>query len=189
MKQCLLRAALTWTLALLPMLAAAAPVSEIGDEEYAVYSAALGNLHGVFAVPAWGDVVFSTTLSGRRLDAETVAHLARSGLAPDLALIEDFNHKNAQGHRILAGRLPPSFKLSDNWTPAFRDRDGEGSVERLELSRVGFDSEGRRALVVVSHTFRGGGRAYHNSGGYLMLERQDGRWTVTGKTGGWARYY
>lgn len=142
MKQPQLSAILAVLLALVTMPAASAPgaVPEIDDDEYAVYGAALGNLDGVFAIPARGRVVLDTTLSKYRLDAEAIAHLARSGMPPDAAMVEDFNRKNAGGYRIAPGRISPPFTLSGNWTPDF---PSEGSVERLGLSRVGFDSERR----------------------------------------------
>lgn len=188
MKQCLPRAVMTWTMILVSVLASSTSIAapEIDDDEYAVYGAALGNLAGVFDIPARSRVVFDTTLSSHRLDAGSIAHLARSGMAPDLVMIEDFNRKNASRSRLAAGRIPPPFTLSDNWTPDF---PSDGGVERLELSRVGFDGERRRALVVISYTFRGSQRAFHGNGGYMMLQKQDNRWRVMGMAAGWASYY
>lgn len=188
MKQHLLRTLLAGMLVLVPVLASSAPAAapEIDDDEYAVYGVALGHLDAVLVPPVRARVVLDATLSERRLDAESIAHLARGGMPPDPAMIEDFNRKNAGSHRIAPGRIPPPFTLSGNWTPDF---PSDGSVERLELSRVGFDSERRRALVVVSHTFRGGQRAFHSSGGYMMLEKHDGRWRMMGTAAGWARHY
>lgn len=188
MKQRLSRAFMIWMMILVPVLASSASIAapEIDDDEYAVYAAALGNLGGVFDIPARSRVVFDVTLSRHRLDAESIAHLARSGMSPDLVMIEDFNRKNARGSRLVPGRIPPPFILSDNWTPDF---PSDGGVERLELSRVGFDGERRRALVVISYTFRGGQRAFHGNGGYMMLEKQGNRWRVMGTAAGWASYY
>ena len=178
---------LTALLILLPIQAArAAAVTEIDDEEYAVYGAALGSLDTVFVSPVRCRSVFHETLSQHKLNAESIAELARQGSAPDLALIEDFNRKNARSALIAAGRLPAPFTLDESWTATF---PSEGSVERLELSRVGFDNARKRALVVISHTFRGGKRAFHSSGGYMLLEKHGENWQIMRTAGGWASHY
>ena len=95
---------LTALLILLPIQAArAAGVTEIDDDEYAVYDAALGNLDTVFVSPVRCRSVFHETLSKHKLNAESIAELARQGSAPDLTLIEDFNLKNARSALIAAG--------------------------------------------------------------------------------------
>ena len=166
--------------------ACALDVAEIGDEEYAVYNAALGNPDKAFATPTRCRTVFSETLTQHKLNADSIAALARDGTAPDLAIIEDFKHKNAHSYRLAKDRLAPPLRLADNWKPDF---PSEGSVERLELSRVGFDAKREKALVVVSHTSRGKQRAFYSSGGYLLLEKQQGQWNVVSSSAGWVTHY
>ena len=176
-------------IALLPVMANAEQnaVHEIDADEYAIYRVALQNLKGVIDVPNGGDVVLDATLSGRRLEADSIAHLARNGMAPDLAMVQDFNRKNRQKYRIAKGHLPPPIVLADDWKPIFPD--GVQSVERLELSRVGFDKSREHALLIVTYTLRSKHDAYHHSGGYLMLRRSEDQWVVIGKVIGWSRFY
>ena len=182
--------AVAW-LVFLPKLAAASGdidvVQDIDLDEYAVYRVALANLKGVLDIPAAGNVILDATFSGRLLDAPTIAHLARSDMVLDLVMIDDFNRKNAVAHRIAKGHLPPSFILSNNWTPLLLE--SEESVERLEVSRVGFDKERTRAILLVTYTLRSRRDAYHNTGGYLMMERTGSQWTVSGRALGWSRFY
>lgn len=139
---------------------------EITEEEYGIYRLVLQDQKG------WS-TVGRETLSGVRADFDALIPPAEIKPSPDIR--KDFNEKNLKTHR-----------LSDSFVQAMAEGSG-GSREgrtKITFSRVGFDQEKRRALIVI-------GIAWYypedvmNEGKYVFLEKRDGKWRVVDTTRAW----
>jgi len=94
-------------------------------------------------------------------------------LDPDI--IGDLNEKNK-----VACELPAEFIVQ---VPADQGRLHAGN-KYVQLSRVGFDKESGKALVVVKTTYVAP-RDVMNEGEFILLSSKDGKWTVEKKAEAW----
>lgn len=140
--------------------------NEIGDEEYAVYSALvtqIGTPERAGAVLIWHHTVAKNVPLSTQAD-ETVADL-----------IEDFARKNARAYQ-LANHLKPArpYRLvsEDHFREAVSLPDPV-----VTLSRVGFNGAKDRALVYVSFGRSEMFRKEH----YFVLHKEKAGWRVARK--------
>lgn len=164
-----------WIQAVLFLLSSAVPAfcqsgsadDEITQEEYGIYRLVLKKQR------EWSSVD-RETLAGVRADFDDPIRPA--GMKPPPDLRKDFNEKNIKVHRLSDAFLQETAQGSGG------NREGR---KKITFSRVGFDGEKRRALIII-------GIAWYypedvmNEGEYVFLEKRGGEWTVVDTTRAWA---
>lgn len=138
----------------------------ISDEEYGIYRLVAEKLEGRCPVD-------TETLDGLRVDAQTMTSAGEQ--QPDGAIIEDFNRKNVEKHT-----------LSESFVREMATGAGNGFEGRKKaaFSRIAFDRQRRRALLVMGMTF------YHpedltNAGTYVFLEKENQAWAIRRTAEAW----
>ena len=138
----------------------------ITQEEYEIYRLLLETQR------EWSSVD-GETLSGVRADFDALIPPAR--MTPPSDLVKDFNEKNLETHKLSDSFVQETIQGSGG------NRQGR---KKITFSRVGFDGERRRALLVI-------GIAWYypedvmNEGKYILLEKNDGKWAVVDTTTAW----
>lgn len=138
----------------------------IDAEEYGIYQLVVEKLEGRCPVE-------KETLDGVRADAEPLMLSVKFQLDADI--IQDFNRRNLKRYTL-------SEAFVDGMARGYEA--GTKGRKKATLSRVGFNGERRRALLLVGITL------YYpedimNEGTYVFLEKQNDRWAVVKTAGAW----
>jgi len=173
-----------------PVLSAAPRPAEVSAEEYAVYAAFLnsggvvqaGEVAPYLRETAGLRTVMARTAAGPELPAKTAETFADCGGVPESLAA---GYAARRGERVLvADRLPvPGLRVraggeSGPVGPGLTERIGlrpgrHMPAPALEFSRVGFDAEGRTALVYVTNFGASPGTSH-----LLLMEKRDGAWRL-----------
>jgi hypothetical protein len=135
-------------------------------EEYGIYLRALQEIGGASSID-------KETFDGVKFEVEDL--MIAPGVRPDGEVIQNFNAKNSK-----------KYTLSESFIREAAQASGFGREGRkmVTFSRVGFDRQRQRALLLVGSTF------YYrkdimNEAAFLLLEKKDGRWTVQNTITAW----
>ena len=159
------------TFSLLLFLAATAPCQKesaadtITGEEYEIYRLVIAKLEGRCDVDG-------ETLAGIQIDP---GELSARGIQVDRGMTEDFNSKNAKTYQLSAAFI---YEMETG------SKSGLEGRQKATFSRIGFEREKRRAVLIVGRTF------YYaedimNEGQYVFLEQKGGMWMVAETAGAW----
>jgi hypothetical protein len=133
----------------------------INAHEYAVYAALLKQDHNA-RDSELNKQTYKTEISPR-----TAGFLKEQGLLLDDSMIADFNEKNANRHD-----LAPAFAAGHKGMKF----QGAGT-DSVELSRVGFDLQRKKAVVFsrVTHIQQ---KAFYQENYFILLENSYGLWSI-----------
>lgn len=161
------------------------------SEEYSVYAAALQEVVGGFSFV----VVSTTSMPDKPEQVEKALSFPiefESLITQDL--VEDFKAKN-KSPQLLGNHFPPEMRVTliterehdalfadsfkDGWKSFRMKYLGSSGITRV--SRVGFNQQHDTAIVYVANVrdWEAGG------GGYVLLSKTNGKWTVVSHTRGW----
>ena len=137
----------------------------ITDEEYGIYRLVVAKLEGRCSVD-------QETLAGVGIDPGA---MSAAGIQIDADIIKDYNEKNIK-KRTLAAAFVHAM------TPG--SGDGLEGRKKATFSRIGFDRQKRRALLIMGITL------YYpedvmNEGKYVLLEKKTEKWTIIHWTSAW----
>jgi hypothetical protein len=138
----------------------------ITEEEYGIYLRALQKIGRASSI----DI---ETLDGVKFDIEDL--MMDPGVRPDGELVQDFNAKNINKYQ-----LSESFVREAGRSPGF----GREGSKMVTFSRIGFDRQKQRALLLAGSTFYQV-KDIMNEAEFLLLEKKDGRWKVQNTITAW----
>jgi hypothetical protein len=154
------------------ILTAEEPAIAIADKEYVVFSSVMKQYHDA-ALSSIGKQTMKVFL-----DAKSLSFLKEQGMPIDEAMANDFNAKNRRSYDI-----DQAF-ISKHAGRQFR----EGGRDNIVLSRVGFDTDGTRALISLkfSHVH---GEAFYQEELFLLLELKADSCVIIKKVKAGLKYY